>query len=573
MIIPRQILVFLFLFCSFVPAFAANVVYLGGAAASQSAATNPVYSLKTRFQDLFDFSGGRKNDSARSGKISGTFSQEVAWNDISGNTSKSFLRRGTDYVDELRLNVQEKLPQDYHLESQLFLRKTDNRRIEPRKDVRLKQINIKLMNPQNVFEFGDSYAEFSQMTLGSSVEGFNMALNPDDSQQYKLVLARVDGADSAARKFQRNVFGVKADHNFFRESPLFSGFRTGVQTVLTRDDTSTLERTADTAQIHNSVTSIDGDISFKKYLSLNYEVAGSSYAPDLESDTHKQGGFAMRFQPALDLGKSKVRYLYNYVQPKFYTDVGSASPDKMQHQVVFDRQINDRNMLSFTENYYWDHLKGSPRTKRTTNDEKYLVWTSRPFASRSSFSFRPYANYQLRTSDDPGNTASGKTRTGGFSLNDMFGKTNVGLNYEYRAFTDTANRTSSDYTHRFGFNVARDQQFFGRRLYYGLDPSANIRSTKTSSKKDVNFNLGANAQYDIARRLVFRLGKTLLDADGSKPATDYMNLRGFMELDYRVSKSNAARFVVRGERNRYVHEDGNQSYNETRVVAKFIANF
>ena len=551
---------------------AAEVFYLSGAGASSAGIMNPSYPLGTRFNDLFDFTSNRK-PAERSGRISGSLMQEVDWNDISGNKSKSFLRRGTDYLTELHLNVAEKLPADYNFEGQFFLRKTDNDRIEPRGDVRLKQMSAKIYNPSNIVEFGDSYAEFSQLTLGSSIEGLNAEMKPDENQKYKFVIARMNGADTVAQRFQRDVFGIKADHNFFREASLFSNFRVGLQSVFTQDDTASLERTADSKQISNNVTSIDGDLSFQKYLSMNYEVARSAYVPDMEADSHAEDAFAVRVQPTLTTGRVQTRYLYNYTQPKFYTDVGSASPDRIQHQVTTDISLNSNNTLSLTENYYWDHLNGSTLTKRTLNDEKYVVWSSRPFASRRSFSFRPYANYQIRSSDDFGNTASGITRTGGFSVNDILYGANVGFNYEYRGFTDTAKSASSDYFHRIGFNFAKDLKLFGRRLYCSLDPSVDLRSTKTSTKKDVNFNVGLNAQYDAAQRLVFRAGNTLADSDGSKPSTDYFNTRSFTELDYLVSKEHAAHFIVRGERNRYVYEDGSQSYNEQRIIGKLTVNF
>ncbi|HOD12195.1 MAG TPA: hypothetical protein PKO44_03790 [Candidatus Omnitrophota bacterium] len=552
-------------------AHAAEVFYLSGAAAS-SAVVNPSYSLKQRFHDLFDFTSGRElND--RSGRITGNIAQEISWNNISGNTSKSFLRRGTDYLTELRLNIGAKLPKDYNFEGQIFLRKTDNNRIEQRGDVRMKQISTKIYNPKNIVEFADSYAEFSQFTLGTSLEGLSFETNPSEDQRYKGVIARAYGADVATEKFQRNIFGFKMDQNFFRDSSVFSNFRVGLQHVTTQDDSSTLERTSNSKQIRNHVTSIDGALSLQKYLSMNYEIARSEHAPDLEADKNSEEAYAVRLQPTLNMGKIQTRYLYNYVQPKFYTDVGSASPDMVQHQVTFDIALNASNTLSLTENYYWDHLRGSSLTKRTINDEKYVVWASRPFASRTSFSFRPYVNYQIRSSDDPGNTASGVTRTGGFSVNDTIGSASVGANYEYRAFTDKANRTASDYFHRVGLNFAKDYKLFGRRFYCSLDPALDLRSTKTSQKKDINFNLGLNATYEASQRFTIRLGNTLADSNRSKPGTDYFNNRTFSEFDYLINKKHATRFIVRAERNRYVHEDGNQTYNEQRVIAKFVSNF
>ncbi len=52
--------------------------------------------------------------------INGRVSQEVSWQDIGGNLSKSFLERGTDYITELYLNVlKNNAIADYQLTSAL----------------------------------------------------------------------------------------------------------------------------------------------------------------------------------------------------------------------------------------------------------------------------------------------------------------------------------------------------------------------------------------------------------------------------------------------------------------------
>jgi len=556
-------------------AYSAEVFYLGaGARQSGSLKENPSYSFDRRVKDLFDFSSKRKSDANRSGKISGTILQEIDWNEVSGAKTKSFLRNGTDYLTELHLNMTEKLPKDYNFEGQWFIRKTDNPRIEPRVDVRLKDVNLKAYNPENLAEFGDFYGEFSQFVLGASLEGLNTEFSPSSKEKYKFLAGRTGQADEAASLFQRDVAGIKADRYFFDNSDIFSNFRVGAQAVTVNDDSASLERTSSTKELHNTVGGIDGEIVFRKTFSFIYEFARSTYMEDKEASSHYQNASALRLQPQVNLGKVNLRYLYYFVQPKFASAVGSAAPDKIQHQSTADIRINRKTLLSLTENYYWNHLTGSTLTKRTTNDEKYITLNLRPFDSRQSFMFRTYANYQNRTSDDTGHSASGTTRTIGFALNDLLDKnTTGGISYEYRGFTDSATRSTSDYFNRAGFNIARDQKFFNRRLYCSLDPSVDLRSTKTSSKKDVNINVGVTAQYDMSQRLIMRLGNNLTDVNSSKSRADYLNNRSYLEFNHLINKDRAARFIVRVERNRFCHEDGGQTFNEQRVIGKFIASF
>ena len=553
---------------------AAEVYYLGGNSSGSSGDhVNPSYSLKQRIQDLLNFS---KENTDRSGRISGSFSQEVDWNDVAGNTSKSFLRRGTDYVTETNLNLQEKLPGNYNLESQMSLRKTDNPRIDPRRDVRMKQFSLKAMNPNNFYEFGDMYADFSQFTLGASLEGAHAILSPSTASKYQLVAARVGEADVAADKFQRNVAGVKADHNFFTDSKLFSNFRVGAQAVSVQDDASSLDRTADTQDLKNAVFSTDGEIAFRGPVALQYEVAHSEnrLTTDAGANTSDKAN-AVRVLPSVTFDKLGIRYLYYMAQPKFYTDQGSASPDKMQHQWTMDYRFSKKVSVNLVENYYWDHLPGSSRTKRTTNDEKYLTWNLRPFDNRPQLTFRPYVNYAVKNSDDAANSAEGITRTAGFSFSDSIERViQYGARYEFRSYLDEANdHAGSDYSHRIGVNVSREQQVFARRLYLALEPTMDLRRTKTDPNYDTSFSVGLNTQYDISQRWLFRATNTLTDANNAQPASDYMQNRSSAEFDFILGPSKAVHFVTRYERNRYVHEDGDQSYTESRVIGKLSFNF
>ncbi len=553
---------------------AAEVYYLGGSGQGIGAQANPSYSFKQRFSDLLDLS---KDNKERSGRISGSLSEQFIRNDVSGNTSKSFLRRGNVYVSEANLNLMEKLGGNYHLESQVFLRQTDDLRIDPRKDVRMKQFNLKIMDPDNLYEFGDFYGDLSQFTLSSSLEGAHAVVTPSPSQKYQVVAARVGEADQAAGKFQRNVGALKADHYFFMDSKTFSNFRMGLQAVTVADDSSTVERTASTQDINNTVLSTDGEIALRGPLSLQYELASSFYKDETASDPHHTDkANAFRLAPALNFSNWSTRYLYYLVQPKFYTDQGSASPDKEQHQLSVDYRFSKRLSVNVMENYYWDHLPGSSRTMRTTNNEQYVTITGQPFEERPSFVLRPYVSYARKDSDDLGNTAEGATRTAGIGFNDLLQPIglNYGAKYEFRSYKDYANNTSSDYIHRIGFNFSKDMQLWQRRLYLALEPNIDLRRTKSNSGKyDVGTGLGVNGQYDISKRLVLRGNHTLSDMNSAKTSADYFQTRTSGELDFTLNAARTAHFITRYEYNHYIYEDGQQSYNENRIIGKFFINF
>ncbi|OIO36162.1 MAG: hypothetical protein AUJ74_03665 [Candidatus Omnitrophica bacterium CG1_02_44_16] len=556
-------------------AFAAEVFYLGGGASAGTTGQNTSFSLSKRFHDLFDLNTD-KNSPDRSGFISGNILAEMDWNNVSGNKSKSFLREGVDYLGELNLNIQEKLGGNYHFEGQWFLRRTDNFRIEQRHDLRLKQLSLKVLNDKNLFEFGDLYADFSPYVMGTSLEGLHMDLKPDNTQHYKFVASRKNEADEAADLFERYVVGFKADHRFLQDSKTLSNFRIGIQAATSQDDSSTISYAPTTKDMRNAVFSIDGEIAWYKLFSVAFELARSLFLEDEDAagSQDQSYGTAFRVQPVLTFAKGTLRYLYQYVQPKFRTDTGSAAYDKIQHQLTWNYILNEKASLSLSENYYWDHLTGSSLVKRTVNDEKYASITFKPSLARPELTVRPYFNYFMRDSDDLGNSLEATTTTAGFSVNDRWNEsTTYGFGYEYRAFADLAAHALSDYFHRFNFNIGHEQKFFNRRLYYSFEPGFDIRTTKTDRNKDVNLIFSSSGQYDISKNVVTRFGYNVIDTNSARANANFINHRTYGELDFLLFRRSNTHMIMRGERNIYGHEDGTQEYKETRAVLKVTTQF
>ncbi len=201
-------------------AFSAEVYYLGGEAGAGLEEDYPSYTLKRRISDLTKLSNDI-SDPEVSGGLSGTFTQEMTWQNVGGNKSKSFLTEGVDYRSELMLNMFQKLWSNYRFEGQWFLRKTDDRLVEQRRDLRMKSINLRILNDKNLFEFGDFYGELSPFTLGRSLEGMNIQIETGNQAQYRFIAARSNKVDEAASVFQRQVIGVKTDQFLFRDSEFF----------------------------------------------------------------------------------------------------------------------------------------------------------------------------------------------------------------------------------------------------------------------------------------------------------------------------------------------------------------
>ena len=549
----------------------AEVYYLSQVDENTTAQSTTSYTLSQRIKDIFDFSSDR-DYSQRSGILTGRFTQEVDFQEVSGNKSKSFLIDGWKYISELNLNLKEKILKGFNFEVQSFLRKTDNIRVETENEVKLKQVKIRVYNIKNFFEFGDFYKELSPFVLGSSLYGFNFDLKPNNFSSYHLILARKYREENISGSLQRNVFGFKTEQYLFRDSDLFSNFRLGLQLASSFKNSNSFSYDAIVENgLKNIVFSIDGDINFVKYFSFSYELANSGFLQDDSSQTIKdmQYATALRLQPTFNYKKLNLRYLYYYVQPKFYTEFGSASSDKIQHQLTLGCSFSDKFSFNIVENYYFDRLSGSNLDKRTINDNKYLNFIIKPF--NKNFSLRPYINYLVQSTEGISSTEK-ITKTAGFNLNGELKKNiSFGSNYEYRVYEDKTNDKLENFN-RLGLNFNYESFVFKRRISFTSGVGFEERKTKDDIY-DLNLNFSINGQYDVVRNIILRLGYNINNMNTNRANSDFITNRYFVEVNFDIYRKKNTNFVLSFEKNNYKHEDKTQNYEETKFVGKFSSNF
>jgi len=555
---------------------AAEIVFLDTTETSSRDLSSQKFSFSQRMHDLMDFASYKQYGPDRSGMITGRFSTQVEFTNVSGNQSKSFYRdNNEDYQTDLSLNLYEKLSNGYQLQGQSTLRKTDNARVENKRDVKIKQFNVSARNEDNLFELGDFYADFSQFVMSSSLEGANASMQLSDSLTVKSIAARKAEKDAGAGIFQRNVLGLKADTFLFEDSDDFSLFRIGAQGVSVQDDSSTVPQNSSSVDINNSVYGIDAEMRMHNGASLIFELANSRYIKDDDAQSKDiNSGLAFRLQPGFRYEDwLNARYLYYYVQPEFYTDVGSASSDKIQHQVVLDFRLSEKNILSLTENLYWDHLDDSTLAKRTTNNEQYLTLTTRPFENNKDFSLRTYINQLNKDSDDLDNTAESATSTYGLSLNTRISKASLGVFFEHRYFDDKAAGANTESFQRFGSNFSRDFNVFKRRLYLAANYSADSRDSRSDENLSLSNGLSVSGRYEISDPLNLSFGHNLMIADNAGPMEDYYTNKTYGELSYKLKGERNGVISARAEVNNYLYDANDGDYQEKRVVGKFTSNF
>ncbi|MBF0217015.1 MAG: hypothetical protein HQL30_08495 [Candidatus Omnitrophica bacterium] len=579
-ILRRTITVLFMFFLSDSSVHALNVYYVGGGGAKKAAgapAEKRKFTFEDRARDLFDLKAYGEQTDERSGWITGNVSEEVNFNAVDGNGAKSFLRRGVYQNTEVNTTVFERLWEDYELESNTFVRKTDDRRIESRKDVRLKQFDVSLANEKNYYGFGDQYGDLTPYTLSNSFQGFDVIMQPSDSLSLQAVSGRSQSPDQPLQAYLRRVNGGKLDYLIPFDEKGESELRTGFQGITSRDDSSTIDRVDGAMAINNTVVSVDGALKIMKDLKLSYELARSEYVEDEKSRFIRDPayGTAFNIKPDLRMGPFYAKYLYYKADPDFYTDAGSVMADKQQHEWMTSYNFGKMATLSLTENYYWDHLKGSEFvTKRTYYDEQYVNLSLYPIEDNKRVRVSGYFNNRAANADDPGNTGEVTNRTTGTSLtHSLANGMNYNMKYEYRESVNDYDPVRSDFYNRLGFGVGDDIELFSKRFQWKTDLTSDIRNPRNEDDEDIKAGIAVTGQYFFSAAGKFKFGHNVQAADNARPRSDYVINRSYLELDFLIEKKRNAHFVARVENNNYIHDVSNNEYDESRIITKVISNF
>ncbi len=504
-------------------------------------------------------------------KISGNFFTEISYQKIGGKDEASSYRDGWDYLSQLSLNINGPMFLGYNYEGEIVLRKTDTNIIEPRRDLRIKRADIRLYNKENLFILGEYYQDFSRFSLSNSLEGLYAGLSPRTDIRLKAVAGRSQSADTVSADYQRNVFGFSVDYNPLHPILSMDRFDVSFSMVTSQDDSSSCG-VSGAKDLNNTVVALSATMG-KKKLGMNYDMAYSAYTEDEDTDNDIDWGWALRIEPYwfIDKANIRMRYLFDYVTPDFYTAQGSAASDKIRHGISFDWIISDNLSMIFSEDLSYDHLKGSDKTKRTTQKEHSLTLNiDEPDAYRGSV----YFDYIGTDSDDTANTEEAEDISFGFEYSRIIDKTSsLRLGYERRLYSRESDKSLSEYSHKLTLGFTKNGKWFGREYYINPDINLNMHSPKTDNNKDISVTFSMSASYNFTDRINIRTGINIADTNGAAVDSDYIKKISYMEYDCMLSKKKSSHLIIRVERNTNEYGNSSLNYKETRYICRFQTGF
>ncbi len=506
----------------------------------------------------------------RGAKFSGSVIGEVSYNEIGGKEEASSYRDGLDYLAQTDLYFTSPLFKDYGLEARTTLRKTDMRTVESRQDLRIKDLAVKVYNQRNTFLFGKFFQDFSRYSLTNSLEGLYGEFVPSSNTKIKAVLARSQRESSTVPQYRRNVFGLALIREGLLPKLGLDILRSTISVITSQDDRATCGEDA-AKDLDNTVLAWEVEAHGTK-VGITAELAYSAYIPDRNQDKDRDWGWAFRLNPFLTGERGRLEYTFEFVDPEFYTAQGSAVVDKLRHQVRVIWPFSDGLQLDWTEDFSYDHLKGSSLSYRTTDwgHDITLSYTSEDEDIGGSV----YLSWLDTNSDDIANSQEARDITIGTTIYKYLSQTyQVDLSYERRNYSNQGDTSLSEYSDRLTVGLRKDGELAGREYHLAPSLSFSYRRPKSSSKDDISFSLSLQAFYKTGERSRLRLGINLREGNSATVDRDYTRKRSYLEWEYSLDQSAQRRLVMRLERNTYSYQDSTEDYQETRLVVKVIMNF
>lgn len=385
------------------------------------------------------------------------------YNDVSGPGAEnsSSLTRGWRYLNTFGFTGSGTLRGNVDYNFNLGVKTTD----DPRNDVTtwsLTNFQGRMSNKIHTVTGGDTFESFSQYSLSTALKGasykyFNEAKNsPELTFVYGFGYPRWDNiwGGRETRAIEREAYGFRIKQNITQGLWLAGSFAGA------KDKAGTRLYDTDPVEDDNTVT-FDGEYIPIPGLTLRSELSFSkrTMSPSEDTPDETSHGTAFKLEAVGDGGPSRVSLEYERVSSKYFTILGSASPDR-------------------------EKIKGKWRYKWTKNTDLNLgmLWFRDDLDGRKTYrsdSFTPDASISIRN---------------------ILGRTTASIDFGYRfdrryggSVTEGGSSQADhiatlNYRDRFWDMVESDANF-GYSLY-STEPDQNDRNEYT-------YNLSLNSRHTL----------------------------------------------------------------------------
>ncbi len=494
-----------------------------------------------------------------------------------GAGDKTLLRRGEFLTDILKLKIDQVLPHGWTSHTDIHGRKTQDPQIDKRRDVHLLGLTSELYNKTTRLTFGDFFGDFSQYTLGQSLEGFQLAY---DTQRFEAKgVAGISQRADETRAFERQVYGARAEALVVEDSKNLKDARVGFNFVGTQDDKGSVENKSGVMAAESRVGSLNGHAVLLGKSVFDSEIAESWTDEDTRDPLiGRNVGTALRVNNQTQwTKKGKTKLLYEWVTPRFDTLSGSAVSDRVNFTSRANYKWNPAWVTDAAYRTQYNKLNKSTAEKRTYLHvpSASISWTP----SSSDWTFQDFFSRlfweQRRRLSDDADSGQVDFVSDEIGIEDEFKvkKYNLSSGWTLRHEDDDLQKLNNRLT---------NEAYIGARIYrkfLGVDAVPSTRWTLIYDAYDKEGGRDLRGRVTVGLDLDFKHGLKLNQRysleNNRRHAQDSDSLKfdADVGLEYQIPRLRGTTLKVSYTTADYAHDMSTQSFSEHNLRADLICKF
>ena len=509
--------------------------------------------------------------------VHGEYSLKGAMHRTGGSGDKTLLRRGEFLTNALKLQAEQILGLGWNARTDLHVRKTQDPQIDKRKDLHMLGLTIEIYNPKFRFTFGDIFGDFSQYTLGQSLEGFQAALDTD-RLDVKAVAGHSQREDEG-RQFKRYVFGGRSEVLAVKEYGPLSDARLGLNFSEAEDDRGSIENKGTAADASNRVGSFTHHAIFWEKSVWDMEAAKSWIDEDARSGpVLRRAGTALRILNNTKLTKkAKTKLTYEWVGADFNTLTGSAIPDRVNMLGRVNYRFNEAWMSDAAYRANYNKLDKSTADKRTVLHVPNMALTWTPNSSDwklQDFFSRLYWEMRRRYSQDDA-TGQVDFQADEIGLEDEFKvrKYNLSSGWSIRKEDDDFQKINDRLTNT-GFIGVRTYRHFWRADVVPSGRWMILYDHKPKEEgRDLRHVMMTGLDMDFSGRVRFEQRYSLETNSRLLHDSDSIRFNAYAGVDYKIHGLQGTTLKISYEHIGFAHDVGIERFSEHNLQAEILQKF
>ncbi|MFH1406496.1 MAG: hypothetical protein ABIH01_00610 [Candidatus Omnitrophota bacterium] len=487
------------------------------------------------------------------------------------------MKEGRHLTSELQLKYADRLRGRWNTMAELRVRKTDDNVIDRRNDLHIINMYTKLYNDTYELTGGDFYASFTKYTLNVPLEGFQAVANYDRAKLKGIFARRWKGYHQS--KFARYVNGFYGQLLPLPDTYYISNFWIGGGYVYTWDDSSSIHNAQGLRDLDNKVLTTNLNAKLFKNLNLKAEFAHSfveenlNDVPDYVSDKNYGRAFEVNTDARFD--KLQVYYDYRYVQPDFYTSVGAAMPDRVEHAARFNYPMHPQVTFKGGIRQYHNHLSGSSQIKKTITRSPEIAMTVVPIKKLRSLRLDVGFRQLRNISDDDPCTRDDLQKTFDLKVSNKFWDLTGSFSFQERLIANKISASSNsrkdtfDTDWRMLLKILKMEftPYFGYQLSF--DKALSSLNKEIDTRENIDFGINSRLTKNLRCDISFKIADIDLAALNSDSTRKTFNTK----LEYKIGGS--ANRILRSSLYimHYDAEDSDNEYEEVKADTSLTIKF